>query len=843
MQPGTFSGEIVVCDFPFVSTIDEILEAAGAGGFVLVVPSFLNSLTTSDLQYTFPGLFLSGSDGEALETWLASGSGHQATIRGISTEAGRGDVMDSRSSRGPNGEAPDVLKPDLVAPGVTIVGAYPGEEGGLPAYHLESGSSMATPHVAGAAALIRAAHPDWSPAEIQSAFMLTSNDSNVVAEDETTPATPFDRGAGRIDVSRAVGAALVLDEDQTDYEAVNPAIGGDPTTLNLASLTDGDCDGTCSWSRELRSTWNISLTWVAETSSDSALALTVEPDTWMLEPGATRTISVTANTAGLTGGEWVFGTLTLTPQAGSQVYTGTPPLHLPVAVRPSPGLVIHKTGPDTAMLGETIIYTLTVENTNPDAPVNDLLITDELPQGTTYLDGSGGTYSLSSNAVSWTLASLAAGSSQSVAFAVMATTAAPTITNDTYDVTVGEVYPVMGEAVTTVISGDIDVDLSKTGPEAVTFGEPVTYTLTVRNRRTDAPVYHLTITDELPAGTTYLDDSGGTYRDSDHTVSWTLDRLEAGGSENLVFAVTPSVTGTVVNDTYSAMIGEVSLASGAPITTEVLMETSLSIHKSGPAEAMTGEAIVYTLTVSNTGTSEVANITVSDELPAGTTYVEGSGGTYHQAENTVSWTLDSLEAGSHENVTFAVVAAAEGTITNDTYQVAAEGFYPAAGEQPVTTSVFAPFDLEALLVNKDPSVLSIGTSTQDIPVGTAQTAQFGFMLTNPQENDQSATFMVLGSGNTWPTTYVISSTTSAAVGLAASAGEDLTVPLAVGESAQVRVEMELPENAQPGDSDTLQMSVRLQDGTPGQQAEFPLTVNLTQGAATGHRVYLPLVRK
>ena len=318
--------------------------------------------------------------------------------------------------------------------------------------------------------------------------------------------------------------------------------------------------------------------------------------------------------------------------------------------------------------------------------------------------------------------------------------------------------------------------------------------------------------------------------------------LEAGDSENLVFAVTPSITGTVVNESYGAMIGEVMLASGTPITTEVLMETSLTIHKSGPAEAMTDESIVYTLTVSNTGDREVAGIVISDEMPAGTTYVEGSGGTYNESDNTVSWTLDTLAGGSSESVTFAVMATAAGDITNDTYQVTAEGFYPAAGEQAVMTSVSEPFNLEERLVSEDPSVLNIGPATQDIPVGTAAVARFGFTLTNPQENDEGATFLVLGSGNTWPTTYIISSTTPSAL-LAVSAGEDLPVSLAAGESAEVSVEMELPEDAQPGESDTVQMTVRLQDGTPGQQAEFPLTVNLTEGTETGSRIHLPLLRK
>ena len=82
---------------------------------------------------------------------------------------------------------------------------------------------MSSPHSAGVAALVKAAHPDWTPAMIKSALM-TSAVTGVVKEDGVTPADPFDDGAGSIRVDRAVNPTLVFDETFDDFVAS----AGDP---------------------------------------------------------------------------------------------------------------------------------------------------------------------------------------------------------------------------------------------------------------------------------------------------------------------------------------------------------------------------------------------------------------------------------------------------------------------------------------------------------------------------------------------------------------------------------------------------------------------------------------
>ncbi len=186
--PGTFEGQIVVCDRGAgIARVDKAQSVAdgGAGGFVLANDAANGSSLLGD-AYAIPGVHITYDDGVALKTWLDTGAGHTATITGVieNLDPANGDVLASFSSRGPN-TALDIVKPSTTAPGVDIWAAIntpDPENPGPPEYGILSGTSMASPHNAGAAALLRALHPDWSVAEIMSALMSTA-DTTVLKED------------------------------------------------------------------------------------------------------------------------------------------------------------------------------------------------------------------------------------------------------------------------------------------------------------------------------------------------------------------------------------------------------------------------------------------------------------------------------------------------------------------------------------------------------------------------------------------------------------------------------------------------------------------------------------
>ncbi len=136
------------------------------------------------------------------------------------------DVLASFSSRGPTFQGS--LKPDVVAPGVNILSSGFGSGEGLQqhlGFGIVSGTSMATPHVAGAAALLKQAHPNWSPADIKSALMSTAVTDVWLDTDRTQPAGVLDRGAGRIDLSRAASPGLLFDRPSFSFGNIVPAAG------------------------------------------------------------------------------------------------------------------------------------------------------------------------------------------------------------------------------------------------------------------------------------------------------------------------------------------------------------------------------------------------------------------------------------------------------------------------------------------------------------------------------------------------------------------------------------------------------------------------------------------
>lgn len=328
--PGTFNGEIVVCDRGTYARVDKGLMVlqSGAGGMVLADNG---DGIVSDAHY-LPAVHISQADGITLKTWLASGSGHQATISGFYLDIAdaNADIMAGFSSRGANRALPDIIVPSVSAPGVSILAAY-GTNNEIK-WDAISGTSMASPHVAGAAALIMALHPDWTPAEVQSALMTTAW-QDVVKEDGITPADPFAMGSGRVGLTVAARAGLVLDETIANYWAANPATGGDPKTLNLAGLGNAECLNSCAWERTLRSTVDDTVTWTVTVAGPVDLGLTVNPTSFTVSTAdATQEIEVTADVSALPDNVWTFGEVILTPSDPN-----IPVAHLPVAVKSTAG--------------------------------------------------------------------------------------------------------------------------------------------------------------------------------------------------------------------------------------------------------------------------------------------------------------------------------------------------------------------------------------------------------------------------------------------------------------------------------------------------------------------------
>jgi hypothetical protein len=184
--------------------------------------------------------------------------------------------------------------------------------------------------MAGVAALMRALHGNWTPAEIHSALVTTAKSTGVRKEDGLRPADPFDMGGGRVDLSLAGRAGLTLDVAPADFTAADPATGGDPSALNLGTLGEDDCDGTCTWTRTVRSRAGVPTTWRAAATGPAELKWAISPAEFTLAPNATQVVTITADVRKLSVGRWNFGAVTFTPKGG-----GVPATRLPVALQTS----------------------------------------------------------------------------------------------------------------------------------------------------------------------------------------------------------------------------------------------------------------------------------------------------------------------------------------------------------------------------------------------------------------------------------------------------------------------------------------------------------------------------
>ncbi|TQV81470.1 S8 family serine peptidase [Aliikangiella coralliicola] len=322
---GTFSGQIVVCDRGEIARVlkAQHVAAGGAGGFILANIQGGSNFLADDI-YVVPGIHINANNGDTLRTWLASGSNHMGTINGtngaVGVDPSAADITAAFSSRGPNPTANGVITPSVAAPGVSIFAAGIGDVD----YAFLQGTSMASPHVAGAAALIKQLKPTWTAGQIHSALMSTAVTS-LVKEDGTTPADAFDIGGGRIDIQAAANAGLLMDETINNFTAADPSNGGDPRTLNLPGMTDPECNVSCSWTRTVSAA--TAGTWNASFVTDTGLTLGVTPDNFTLAQGATQNLSITADINGVDG-DWLFGRLVLTPTNNSISTT-----QFPVAVK------------------------------------------------------------------------------------------------------------------------------------------------------------------------------------------------------------------------------------------------------------------------------------------------------------------------------------------------------------------------------------------------------------------------------------------------------------------------------------------------------------------------------
>ncbi|XP_058760243.1 subtilisin-like protease SBT1.7 [Vicia villosa] len=258
LAPEKVAGKIVLCDRGDLAPIFQGDTVKSAGGLGMVLANSKRD-GESPLAYAhiFPATSVSFTYGKAIKNYLFSDQNSTATIvfRGTKLKVKPSPMVADFSSRGPNSITPQILKPDIIAPGVNIIAAY--SKSVSPTFwafdprrvdfNILSGTSMACPHVSGLAALIKSIHPDWSPAVIRSALMTTAyttykNNQTLLDSATNKPSTPFEFGAGHVNPISALNPGLVYDLTTDDYLSFLCALNYSSVNIEIVARRKYTCD-------------------------------------------------------------------------------------------------------------------------------------------------------------------------------------------------------------------------------------------------------------------------------------------------------------------------------------------------------------------------------------------------------------------------------------------------------------------------------------------------------------------------------------------------------------------------------------------------------------------------
>jgi subtilisin family serine protease len=339
LDPAKVAGKIVVCERGGNARVDksDAVKAAGGAGMILVNVEGGSATLDSD-PHAVPTVHLPKANHDAVFAYVGGTSNASSNI--LPSFMGPLNVapdVASFSSRGPAGSSGgDILKPDIMAPGVSVLAAVSPAtptEGGKN-FDFFQGTSMATPHIAGIAALFKQRHPDWSPSMIKSALMTSA--SQVRNDGTAIGGNAFDKGAGQVTPNAAVDPGLVYDAGFNDWLMFLCGTGEllgcttsttiDPSNLNYPSIAIGALPGTQIVKRTVKNVGSSTSTYSASVTAPPGIVASVVPATFSIAPGATKSYEVTFTRTTAALNVYAQGAITLSD--------GTHTVRSPFAVKP-----------------------------------------------------------------------------------------------------------------------------------------------------------------------------------------------------------------------------------------------------------------------------------------------------------------------------------------------------------------------------------------------------------------------------------------------------------------------------------------------------------------------------
>ncbi|KAF7848919.1 hypothetical protein BT93_L1444 [Corymbia citriodora subsp. variegata] len=235
LDPNVVRGKVVLCDgLGPQAEKSAVVRDAGGVGVIILNPLEYRGEEVPATCNLIPTVHVGAKAGKLIKEYVKTDPNPTArvTMGAVEVNVRPAPVVGSFSSRGPYCPSWQILKPDVIAPGINILAAWPDDvsPSGLPnderrvQFNIITGTSMSCPHVSGVAALLKAAYPKWSIGAIKSALMTTAyvHDNTrkpITNGPDGTPSSPWALGAGHIDPRKALSPGLIYDLTADDYIA------------------------------------------------------------------------------------------------------------------------------------------------------------------------------------------------------------------------------------------------------------------------------------------------------------------------------------------------------------------------------------------------------------------------------------------------------------------------------------------------------------------------------------------------------------------------------------------------------------------------------------------------
>lgn len=349
LDPAKVSGKIVMCTRGTNARVDKSLAVKEAGGIGMVLIDSSPAQSPSADFHSVPSIHVGFTGGQAIKAYVDGNVGSAtATISATDTSPVEAPNMAGFSSYGPAvAGGGDLLKPDITAPGVGVIAAVAPPNNGGQDWNSYDGTSMSAPHITGIAALIRQAHPTWSPMWVKSALMTNAspltNKGNPIQRGGHD-ATPLDFGSGEVMPAPSFDPGLVYDSTSTDWIRYGCGIGQiqaitdpsfcasfgsiDPSDLNYPSIAVAGLAGTQTITRTVTNTSvDQASIYTPVVKAPPGVSVKLSTTKLTVPPLKSRTFTVTLSRTTAPLDQWAFGSLTWADKRGHSVRS-------PIAVQP-----------------------------------------------------------------------------------------------------------------------------------------------------------------------------------------------------------------------------------------------------------------------------------------------------------------------------------------------------------------------------------------------------------------------------------------------------------------------------------------------------------------------------